>query len=79
MVMLASRNIYPIEVPKLFAATLIPITAAAETSSLETHLSSDTLWKHIYPVTLFTATPALCCHQHLCVLIYTYTHKHTHT
>lgn len=43
MVVLALRNIYTIEVPELFIATLIPITAAAEPSSLETHLSSDTV------------------------------------
>ena len=43
MVVLASRHLYPIEVPELFTATLIPITAAAESSSLETHLSCYTV------------------------------------
>lgn len=62
MVVLSSRNIYLIEVPELFTATVIPITAAAESSSLETHLSSGTVCRYSCFLLL---SPFMCLYTHI--------------
>lgn len=63
MVKLAPRNTYPLELCTFFATIPTPVTAVAQSSSLESHLTSDT-----------AATYAYCCCHCSCV----YAHTHTH-